>query len=59
MADHYPLLPDRHPQGDFFVCDILDAAPKGDVTRRCCRFLPRKFHVLWAEFKEKDILKYF
>ncbi len=30
MAD-YPLLPDRHPQGDFFVCDILDAAPKGDV----------------------------
>ncbi|MGR3369475.1 MAG: replication initiator protein A [Sagittula sp.] len=31
MADHYPLLPDRHPQGDFFVCDILDAAPKGDV----------------------------
>ncbi|WHZ37712.1 replication initiator protein A [Sagittula sp. MA-2] len=31
MADHSPLLPDRHPQGDFFVCDILDAAPKGDV----------------------------
>lgn len=30
MTD-YPLLPDRHPQGDFFVCDILDAAPKGDV----------------------------
>lgn len=27
----YPLLPDRHPQGDFFVCDILDAAPKGDI----------------------------
>lgn len=27
----YPLLPDRHPQGDFFVCDILDAAPKGDM----------------------------
>lgn len=26
-----PLLPDRHPQGDFFVCDILDAAPKGDM----------------------------
>jgi plasmid replication initiation protein len=26
-----PLLPDRHPQGDFFVCDIFDAAPKGDV----------------------------
>ena len=31
MTTDYPLLPDRHPQGDFFVCDILDAAPKGDV----------------------------
>lgn len=30
MTD-YPLLPDRHPQGDFFVCDIFDAAPKGDI----------------------------
>ncbi|MCK9506619.1 MAG: replication initiator protein A [Porticoccaceae bacterium] len=30
MSD-YPLLPDRHPQGDFFVCDIFDAAPKADV----------------------------
>lgn len=30
MSD-YPLLPDRHPQGDFFVCDIFDAAPKGDI----------------------------
>lgn len=27
-----PLLPDRHPQGDFFVCDIFDAAPKGDMA---------------------------
>ncbi|MFO0942302.1 MAG: replication initiator protein A [Pirellulales bacterium] len=26
-----PLLPDRHPTPDFFVCDILDAAPKADV----------------------------
>jgi hypothetical protein len=26
-----PLLPDRHPQGDFFVCDIFDAAPKADI----------------------------
>ena len=31
MASDYPLLPDRHPQGDFFVCDIFDAAPKADV----------------------------
>lgn len=26
------LLPDRHPQRDFFVADILDAAPKGDIA---------------------------
>ena len=26
------LLPDRHPQGDLFICDILDAAPKGDMS---------------------------
>lgn len=26
-----PLLPDRMPKGDFFLCDILDAAPKGDL----------------------------
>ena len=31
MPADSPLLPDRHPQGDFFVCDILDAAPKGDM----------------------------
>lgn len=27
-----PLLPDRTRQGDFFVCDIFDAAPKGDMA---------------------------
>ncbi|MEM9670903.1 MAG: replication initiator protein A [Pseudomonadota bacterium] len=27
-----PLLPDRQNQGDFFVCDIFDAAPKGDMA---------------------------
>lgn len=27
-----PLLPDRLDQGDFFVCDIFDAAPKGDMA---------------------------
>ena len=27
-----PLLPDRSEQGDFFVCDIFDAAPKGDMA---------------------------
>ena len=31
MSDDSPLLPDRHRQGDFFVCDILDAAPKADI----------------------------
>lgn len=27
-----PLLPDRMRQEDFFVCDIFDAAPKGDMA---------------------------
>ncbi|PRD20854.1 UNVERIFIED_CONTAM: replication protein [Trichonephila clavipes] len=27
-----PLLPDRMQQRDFFVCDIFDAAPKGDMA---------------------------
>ena len=31
-ADRSPLLPDRQEQGDFFVCDIFDAAPKGDMA---------------------------
>ena len=26
------LLPDRHPQIDFFVCDIFDATPKSDMA---------------------------
>ncbi|PHS19410.1 MAG: plasmid replication initiator RepA [Blastopirellula sp.] len=25
------LLPDRYPTGDFFICDIFDAAPKDDL----------------------------
>lgn len=32
LEDRSPLLPDRHPQQDFFVCDIFDAAPKGDMA---------------------------
>lgn len=27
-----PLLPDRQEQQDFFVCDIFDAVPKGDMA---------------------------
>lgn len=27
-----PLLPDRHPQRDLFVCDILGAVPKADMA---------------------------
>ncbi|WP_145349479.1 replication initiator protein A [Roseimaritima multifibrata] len=27
-----PLLPDRHPTHDFFVCDIFNAAPKSDMA---------------------------
>lgn len=30
--DREPLLPDRRPGPDFFVCDIFDAAPKGDMA---------------------------
>lgn len=30
--DRSPLLPDRQEQGDFFVCDIFDAAPKADMA---------------------------
>lgn len=30
--DRSPLLPDRRTQADFFVCDIFDAAPKGDMA---------------------------
>ena len=26
------LLPDRHPQGDFFLCDIFEAIPKDDLA---------------------------
>ena len=29
---HSPLLPDRHPTPGIFVCDIFDAAPKGDMA---------------------------
>ena len=32
VKDRSPLLPDRHPTPDFFVCDIFDAAPKGDMA---------------------------
>jgi plasmid replication initiation protein len=32
MTNRNPLLPDRHPQQDFFVCDIVDAVPKGDMA---------------------------
>ena len=31
MSNRDPLLPKRHPQQDFFVCDIVDAAIKGDM----------------------------
>jgi plasmid replication initiation protein len=31
MARRNPLLPDYHKQKDFFVCDIVDAVPKGDM----------------------------
>lgn len=30
--ERLPLLPERHPTPDFFVCDVMDAAPKGDMA---------------------------
>jgi plasmid replication initiation protein len=30
--DRSPLLPNRHPTPDFFVCDIFDAVPKADMA---------------------------
>ena len=32
MADRSALAPKRHPQGDFFIADILDAAAKDDLA---------------------------
>ena len=31
-TERSPLLPERHPEPDFFVCDIFDAAPKSDTA---------------------------
>lgn len=30
--DRSPLLPNRHPTPDFFVCDVFNAAPKADMA---------------------------
>lgn len=32
LDDKSPLLPDRHPTGDLFVCDVFSAAFKGDAA---------------------------
>ena len=32
VKDRTPLLPERRPIPDFFVCDLMDAAPKGDMA---------------------------
>lgn len=32
LPETSPLLPDRHPQKDLFICDIVDAVPKGDMA---------------------------
>jgi plasmid replication initiation protein len=31
VANRSPLLPDRHPIQDFFICDVTDAIPKDDM----------------------------
>src|SRR5271154_2722935 len=30
-SERSPLLPDRHPIQDFFICDVTDAIPKDDM----------------------------
>src|SRR5271155_4024365 len=30
-SNRSPLLPDRHPIQDFFICDVADAIPKDDM----------------------------
>lgn len=32
LRERSPLLPVRHPEPDFFLCDIFDAAPKSDTA---------------------------
>ncbi|MDX1968868.1 MAG: replication initiator protein A [Planctomycetaceae bacterium] len=32
VKERPPLLPDRRTEPDFFVCDLMDAAPKGDMA---------------------------
>ncbi len=32
VKERSPLLPDRRTEPDFFVCDLMDAAPKGDMA---------------------------
>lgn len=32
QSQRSPLLPDQHPQRDLFVCDIVDAVLKGDMS---------------------------
>lgn len=31
-SDRPPLLPERHPNHDLFICDVLDAIPKDDLA---------------------------
>jgi plasmid replication initiation protein len=31
LPERTPLLPDRHPIQDFFICDVTDAIPKDDM----------------------------
>jgi hypothetical protein len=49
-GDRSPLLPDRQEQGDFFVCDIFDAAPKGaaKAKRLSADWMLPKDWGLWA-----------
>lgn len=59
---HSPLLPERHPQGDLFICDLVDVVLKADMqgleypfyslTKKPDR-TPRRFEAndRWIEFR--------
>jgi hypothetical protein len=51
-----PLLPDRHPKPDFFVCDIFDCAPKSDVAsmEHPLFTLSTKADYQTREYRQKD-----
>jgi hypothetical protein len=44
----FPLLPDRHPIQDFFICDVADAIPKDDMGLMEHSILSLAIRAPWA-----------